>query len=448
MILKLTNIGRKENSKNSLYFVRCKEDSCLFVSEVQQKGKVLAMKVLQINATYRIGSTGHIMSDMNNVILENGYESFMVCAYSNEKNVANLYTMQTLPTRWEIKKNLLISRLTGRMGYRCRKETQKMLQWVAEIKPDIVHLHNIHGNYLHLESLFSYLKKNKIPVVWTLHDCWPFTGRCSHFELHGCEQWKTGCQKCTQKDIYPITYFFDFSKRMWKDKKEMFTGLANVQLVTPSAWLKQYVDQSYLNKYDCSIINNGVNLDTFYPCEKRSHYLADDSRKVILGMTSSWSERKGLYDFFKLDTMIDHEKYRIVLVGLNDRQMQQLPDSILGVRRTNNVQELVELYSSADVYVNPTYQDNYPTVNLEAAACGTPVITYRTGGSPESVPGEVGLVVEQGSIEQLYHSVMQILSEEKNAQTRSQYAKDHFDKNKKYEEYLQCYHQLMERVGD
>lgn len=406
------------------------------------------MRIVQINLTYNIGSTGHIMADLHQVIQSSRNESYMVCGYSNIKNVEHLHVMQTLPAIWDMRKDLLISRLTGRMGYNSQRETRKLVSWLEGIRPDIVHLHNIHGNYLHLGILFAYLKKADLPVVWTLHDCWTFTGRCSHFELHGCDQWKTGCQRCNQKDIYPITYLFDFSKSMWKDKKELFTGLANAQLVTPSAWLKQYVDQSYLNKYDCSVINNGINLNTFYPCKKRSHYLEGDSRKVILGVTSSWTARKGLYDFYKLDAMIDHEKYRIVLVGLNERQMKELPASILGIRRTNNVQELVELYSSADVYVNPTYQDNYPTVNLEAAACGTPVVTYRTGGSPESVPAEVGLVVERGDIGQLYNSIMKILSEEKNAECRSAYAKKHFDKNQKYEEYLECYRQLMKRAKE
>lgn len=406
------------------------------------------MRIVQINLTYAIGSTGHIMADLSKVIESSGNESYMVCGYSNQKRVNHLHIMQTLPTIWDLRKDILISRLTGRMGYNSQRETKKMLQWLDTIQPDIVHLHNIHGNYIHLKMLFGYLKEHNIRVVWTLHDCWSFTGRCSHFELHGCDQWKTGCQHCTQKDIYPITYFFDFSKSMWKHKKEMFTGLDHVHLVTPSVWLKKYVDQSYLSKYKCSVINNGINLNTFYPCAKRSHYVENDTRKVILGVTSSWTERKGLYDFYKLDTMIDHTKYRIVLVGLNDRQMKQLPESILGIRRTNNVQELVELYSSADVYVNPTYQDNYPTVNLEAAACGTPVVTYRTGGSPESVPAEVGVVVERGDIEQLYSSIMQILSEEKDAEAISAYAKSHFDKNKKYEEYLECYYQLMKCTGE
>lgn len=406
------------------------------------------MRIVQINLTYNIGSTGHIMADLHQVIQTSGNESYMACGYSNSHSMENLHVMQTLPAIWDMRKDNLLARLTGRMGYNSKRETHELVSWLENVCPDIVHLHNIHGNYLNLSILFAYLKKNAIPVVWTLHDCWSFTGRCSHFERHGCEQWKTGCQRCTQKGIYPITYFFDFSKSMWKDKKKMFTEVDHMQLVTPSAWLKQYVDQSYLNKYSCCVINNGINLNVFYPCEKRSHYLLDDERKVILGVASSWTKLKGLADFYKLDTMIDHEKYHIVLVGLNERQMKQIPDSILGIRRTNNIQELVELYSSADVYVNPTYQDNYPTVNLEAAACGTPVVTYRTGGSPESVPGEVGLVVEQGNIEMLYTGIMKILSEEKSIECRSRYAQTHFDKNQKYEEYLECYRQLIKRVKE
>lgn len=402
------------------------------------------MKILQINATYKIGSTGKIMSDLNDVIAESGYESFMLSGYTINAESHNLYCMSPENYNYVIRKNLLLSRLTGRMGYGKRKATKNSVEWIDSIKPDIIHLHNIHGNWINVKILMEYIKENNIPVVWTLHDCWTFTGRCSHFENFSCEKWKSGCYSCKNNKVYPITYFFDHSKGMWIDKKEWFTNIEKLVLVTPSRWLSDYVKQSFFSGKRVLVINNGIDINTFSPSANVSlHEEELYDKKIVLGVASSWTVNKGLNDFYKLNNLLDGEKYKIVLVGLNAAQLQNVPKGILAIRRTNDVSDLVGLYSRASVFINPTYQDNYPTVNLEAIACGTPVITYKTGGSIESVNEQVGRVVERGNISLLKQAIEE-LCERKPLSRREcrQYAEDYFDKDVKYQEYLLLYKSL------
>lgn len=401
------------------------------------------MRIVQINASYRIGSTGKIMSDLNTVIRSNGHESYMVCAYSPIKSTGNLYVMERLNHELAVRKNILISRVTGTMGYRQKLATKKVIQWIKNIKPDVVHLHNIHGDWLNIHELFNYLKASNVKVVWTLHDCWSFTGRCSHFEQINCSKWVDGCEKCANNKVYPISYFFDWTRQMWKDKRERFTGLKKLTIVTPSQWLADYVKKSYLSDYEVKVIHNGIDMNVFCPQKKRSIYLnACADKKIILGCASSWTERKGLFDFYKLNEMLDHKEYQIVLVGLNSRQLSEAPSDIIAIGRTNNATELAELYSCADVFVNPTYQDNFPTTNLEALACGTPVITYQTGGSVESVDEEVGEVVEQGDIQGLLNAIQRIEKDEELHRMCSAKALDFFNKNDRFQDYVRMYEKM------
>lgn len=398
------------------------------------------MNIVQINLTYQIGSTGHIVSDLDMVLEKKGHHSFIVCGYSSVRKKENIYTMQTLPAMWDIRKDILLGRITGRMGYNSKWSTIKAIQWIKEKRPDIVHLHNIHGNYINIDLLFRYLRNNGVSVIWTLHDCWAFTGRCSHFEFVGCNKWKKGCGGCPSLDVYPISYFFDFSQKMWRDKKKNFTSLNKVQIVTPSKWLKAYVNESFLKQYPISVIPNGIDLDIFHPYQTES-----SGKNIILGVASSWSERKGLYDIYKLDEMIDRSQNQITLVGLNDRQLKKLPKTIHGIKRTNDIHELAELYSRAKVFINPTYQDNYPTVNLEAIACGVPVVTYRTGGSPESVNESVGIVVEKGNVEAMAKAVADIIGKPLfSKKICVDYAKRNFSKEDRYKEYIKIYETMQE----
>lgn len=401
------------------------------------------MNIIQINATAGIGSTGKIMIDLDGIINSDN-NGFMICAYQNNNLSNNLFSFNNKNSNYVLKKNILISRITGIMGHRHTKETYEAIKWLDEKQPDIVHLHNIHGDWIDYRVLFKYLKEKNIPVIWTLHDCWAFTGRCSHFELCGCEKWKSGCFKCTNKHVYPITYFFDHSSRLWNEKKNIFTGLEKMTIVTPSMWLKEYVEKSFLSKYPVVVINNGIDTDIYKPVTSKSKYYDGiQDKKIILAVASSWSTFKGLDDIMILNNLINHDLYQIVIVGLNDKQMKMCPDNIVGVSRTNSQEELVELYSGADVFINLTYQDNYPTTNLEAISCGTNVITYNTGGSPESIPNKE-YIVNQGDVQKVYELIVQICQSPKEKQKLREYAINHFDKNIKFNDYIKLYKKILE----
>jgi len=308
-------------------------------------------------------------------------------------------------------------------------------------------LHNIHGYYLHVGILFKYLKNKTIPVVWTLHDCWPFTGHCAHFEWVSCEKWKTECNNCPLTHIYPSSWYIDNSKKNFYEKKSLFQGLENLTIVTPSLWLKGLVKQSFLKDYPVKVINNGIDLERFKPVEteivKDKYSLT--GYKIVLGVASVWDRIKGL-DHFKQLSKLLYEDVRIVLVGLNKKQIQSLPQNIIGVERTESVEELTALYSCADVFVNPTLVDNFPTTNLEALACGTPVVTYDTGGSPEAVDEETGIVVEQGDIGKLLTAVNKILNHGKE-QYKSNCRKravQKYDKIERYQDYLKLYESILD----
>ena len=357
------------------------------------------MRVLQINSVCGIRSTGRICTDLADVLLQDGHECKI--AYGRE-SVPEKYgkIAVRIGNDLDAKMHALQSRIFDNAGFGSRLATEKFIEWVKEYNPDIIHLHNIHGYYINIEVLFKYLAESNKPVIWTLHDCWAFTGHCAYFSYVKCDKWKTGCFNCPQKKRYPLSLLWDASKQNWQKKKALFTSVKNMTLVTPSKWLANEVKKSFLSNYPMNVIANGIDLDVFKPTPsdfKEKNGLV--GKKIILGVASSWSECKGLKDFIELSKILD-EKYKIVLVGLSGNQIKELPENVMAISRTNNVKELAEIYTAADIFFNPTYEDNFPTVNLEAQACGTPVITYRTGGSVESVPEKN--VVEQG----LYKDVL------------------------------------------
>lgn len=405
------------------------------------------MVIVQINITMGVGSTGKIVKDIDKGINSIGDKGYVACMTSNGCISNSVYEMYPKNFQIKNKENIFISRITGRMGYRNKNRTRKMLKWIEDKEPDIIHLHNIHGNWLNIKILFDFIKKKNYAVVWTLHDCWSFTGRCSHFEFFGCDRWKTGCFGCKQKKVYPITYFFDFSKYMWQDKKLEFTGISNALLVVPSEWLNGYVKQSYLKEYKSYVVHNCIDIGLFKPTADRSSQISGITQKIILGVASSWSKMKGLDDFVALDKLIDHSEYVIVLVGLNRRQLKQIPDSIVKIARTYDQKELAAMYTQARVFVNLTYQDNFPTTNLEATACGTPVITYKTGGSVESVFDRDN-IIPQGDINAVWKRIQILCGGEKNTIECRAIAEKYFDKSIFVNQYLKLYQTLMENKYD
>lgn len=369
------------------------------------------MKVLQINTSLNSSSTGRIASEIGDLLIREGHESAI--AYGRTACDSSSHGIK-IGDWMNILIHVAATRFMDRHGFCSKEPTITLIERIQEYGPDIIHLHNIHGYYIHVGILFNYLKGAGIPVIWTFHDCWPFTGHCSYFDRVNCMKWQTKCYKCPLTFGYPQSWFFDNSKKNFANKKDLFTGVKNMTLISPSNWLAQNLKQSFLKHYSVKVINNGVDLDIFRPIEStniRAKFKLD-GKYIILGIANVWDRRKGFDDFIKLRFLLD-SYIDIVLVGLSPKQIRKLPDGIIGISRTENTGILAGLYSTADVLVNPTYVDNFPTVNLEALACGTPVVSYYTGGSPEAIDSETGAVVPRGDISTLKNRIMDLLMKDK-----------------------------------
>lgn len=362
------------------------------------------MRILMINSVCGIRSTGRICTDQAEILESEGHECKI--AYGREA-VPKKYQRYAIRIGNDFDNKIagMLTRLTDRHGFSNKRATKRFLKWADSYNPDMLWLHNIHGYYINVEMLFDWIKSRpQMKVRWTLHDCWAFTGHCSYFTAVGCDKWKTCCGNCEQKRKYPASLIFDNSHKNFERKKAAFTGVKDMTLITPSNWLKELVEQSFLAEYPVEVVNNTIDTSVFKPTPSdfRKRYNLEDKR-VILGVSSVWEKRKGFDDFLSLSKLIG-EDYRIVLVGLNKKQKKCLPENIIGIERTNSTRELAEIYTAADVFVNLTYEDNYPTVNLEARACGMPIITYQVGGSPESA-GEEARLVNVGNVEKIYEEV-------------------------------------------
>lgn len=401
------------------------------------------MKVLQINVVCGVGSTGRIATDLYHIIKQEGHQCKIAYGRGEAMNILAEDGIR-IGNDMDMKAHALMTRITDKTGFYSKRATLRFIEWVKGYDPDVVHLHNIHGYYINIEVLVDYLKEAKKKVIWTLHDCWGFTGHCSHFDYIGCEKWKVQCSNCVQKQEYPKSLIKDNSKYNYQKKKELFSGIDNMTIVTPSKWLAELANQSYLGNYPVEVIHNGINLEKFkiIPTDFKERMGLTD-KKIVLGVTSMWEPRKGLQDFIKLSELLD-EEYKIVLVGLSEKQKQQLPKDIMGITRTNNVDELIEIYNAADVFVNPTYEDNFPTTNLESLACGTPVITYDTGGSVESVNSSCGSIVDKGNIESVNQGIAVLLEMDKRSLKENCASQSkRYDKIKKFKQYIDVYKEVI-----
>ncbi len=350
------------------------------------------LRILLINSVCGVGSTGRICTDLADEMNRLGHECKIAYARGDVPEKYKHYAVR-IGNKNSVMRHALSARLFDNGGFCSTRETKKLIEQIKTFDPDIIHLHNLHGYYINIEILFKYLAAANKRIIWTLHDCWSFTGHCAYFEYIGCEKWKCGCGKCPQIGAYPKSYR-DRSKKNYEKKKKAFSDINNMTLATPSKWLAELVDRSFMGKYPTEVIYNGIDTDVFKPTEnsfRKENNIED--KKIILGVANIWEKRKGLDDLIKLSDMLSSD-YKLVVVG--KLPGGKLPENILHIERTDSVFELAGIYSAADVFVNPTYEDNYPTTNLEAQSCGTPVITYKTGGSVESVPAEN--VVPQGDI--------------------------------------------------
>lgn len=400
-------------------------------------------KVLIINVSANSGSTGRIAENIGWTAIANGFDSYFAYGRIARDSQCKLIRIGSdKDIRW----HGLQSRIFDNQGFASTKATQLFVDKIKRIQPDIINIHNIHGYYANIDVLLKYLATTNIPVVWTLHDCWNFTGHCAFFDYAGCDRWKTHCHHCPRKTGYPSSYVFDSSSKNYEKKKALFGRMHNLHFVTPSQWLADLTKESFLSQFPVHVINNGLDLSVFKPIDNertKSKMGIQLGQKVILGVASVWHKRKGLDDFIQLAKALPEHK--VVLVGLTEKQVKELPQGMVGVTRTENTRELAELYSMADVFVNPTYADNFPTTNIESLACGTPVITYKTGGSPEAVDAETGLVVEKGSMVELIESVRQIMTcdrEQYRTSCRNR-AVQLYDKRKLFQDYIDLFNSVL-----
>lgn len=344
------------------------------------------MKVLLINSVCGIRSTGRICTDLAQKFEKEGHE--VKIAYGRVEEVPEQFQKYAvrIGNDFDLKMHALRTRILDEHGFGSKRATKKFLKWAEQFNPDLLWLHNIHGYYINVEMLFAWIKKRpNMQVKWTLHDCWAFTGHCSHFSVVQCEQWKIQCNYCLQKDRYPASKIKDNCYENFKRKKASFTGVKNMTLITPSKWLANLVKQSILKEYPIEIEYNTIDLSVFKPTESefRKKYHLED-KKIILGVASTWDDRKGLDDFIELRKLLD-DRYVIVLVGLSEKQIETLPEMIIGIERTNNTVELAEIYTAADVFVNPSREETFGLTTVEAIACGTPAIVYKETACEEII---------------------------------------------------------------
>lgn len=395
----------------------------------------MKLKLLQINECLNY-STGKITQSIGDAALSESWDSWIAYSVREPYHPSN---SKLIKVGCQIDPYIHYAEnwLFDREGLSSRKATKNLIEKIKEISPDIVQLHNIHDHWLNYQFIFEYLNTTNIKVVWTFHDCWAFTGHCFHFVAKGCKRWKTECHDCPLQKEYPKT-LLDRSKKNFKLKKRLFTSNPNLTIVGCSNWMADLVRQSFLKDKRIEVIHNGIDLNVFKP----SGIKPDDEKFRVLAVSNVWNKEKGYYDILKLRKYLPSD-YEIIIVGVTADQLKELPKGIKGIQRTQNLKELVDLYSSSDVLINPTYADTFPTINIEALACGSPVITYKTGGSPEIIDEKTGIVVEQGNLEALTKAITSLKDNPLDSEECRKRAETLFNKEERFKEYIKLYEQLL-----
>lgn len=395
------------------------------------------MTIVQINTTCGIGSTGKICVNISECLTDAQIENYIISSSPSgyplgiDCGLGDLYR----------KVQAVKSRISGKYGFISTFETRKIICALERIKPDIIHLHNIHGHDCNIEELFDYFRKIKAHVLWTFHDCWAFTGYCPHFSMIGCDKWKSGCFECPKYGTY--SWFFDRSRELYEKKKKMIEKV-DLTIITPSYWLASLVRESMFKNCSVYVIYNGIDTNIFKPTESnfRTRYGIAQNQFMILGVADIWRKSKGIDVFLRLCSKLDNDKYRIVLVGTDEKIEAQLPREIISIRRTQNQTQLAEIYSAADLFVNPTREEVLGLVNIESLACGTPVLTFRTGGSPECLDNTCGSVVDNNNVDAMEIEIKRISMEHPYLAEACIARAHHFDKQQRCLEYLKLYRQF------
>ena len=406
------------------------------------------MKLVEINTVNGTGSTGKIAISLYKLAESDGNEPYI--AYGRGKSPVGIRSFK-IGNMADFGIHVLSNFILGNSGFASRVVTKRFLKWLDNIQPDLLHLHNLHGFYIHIGMLFDYIKNRNIPVIMTLHDCWTFTGQCSHFDYISCDKWKKQCFSCPiYRSDYPYSLFRDNSRHNYRNKKEAFSNIPKMIIVTPSNWLSNLVKQSFLKNYYITTIYNGIDLDLFKPTkpnlDRTINYSTIKNKKILLGVANVWTNKKGYEFFLKLADILD-DSFHIVLIGVNKNQHKKLShhysDKITSIIRTNNQKELAQWYTIAHAFINPTLEDNFPTTNLEALACGTPVITFNTGGSPESITETCGIVVEKGNLSKLKEAIISLPNNNMITSESCRRQALKYNKDILFEEYLGLYKKIL-----
>lgn len=403
------------------------------------------MRLLQINVTANSGSTGRIAEGIGIAAQKAGFDSWV--AYGRHANQSSSHLI-SIGSTIDHYKHAIGTRLFDNHGLASNKATVSFLRRVDEIKPDIIHLHNIHGYYLNYKILFRYLHEKSIPVVWTIHDCWPFTGHCAHFTICGCDKWKNGCFSCPQKQTYPSSYLFDRSKNNYIEKKKAFSSLKNMTLVSVSQWLDNLVSESFFKAFNHTYIYNGIDTSIFSPSSNsdmiRSKLVFKQDETMLLGVASVWNKPKGFQDFTELSKVLS-PKQRIVLIGLTKKQIDTLPPNIIGIERTESTKLLAEYYSAADITLNLSREETFGLTTVEGFSCGTPGIGYNCTATPELFSQDTGYIVSPGDISGLLSCINCMCQRGKASYSKAcrDYALSHFCQEDRFQEYINLYRQIL-----
>ncbi|MBE6793907.1 MAG: glycosyltransferase [Ruminococcaceae bacterium] len=400
------------------------------------------MKVFSVNTVYGEGSTGNISQGIHDLCKEENIEYISACRNlpASKDGISDCIAIST---PFDSKLHGVLSRFTMLKGCFSYSKTRKLIKYIKSYSPDIIHLHNLHGSYVNIPLLTKYIKKHNISVVFTLHDCWAMTAICSHFSIAGCNRWQDGCHNCPQRKKYSSCPF-DFTKKVYKLKKKWFTGFNKAVVVTPSEWLSGVAKKSFLKDYEIKTIYNGINLDVFKPTIsdfKKKHNIQD--KKMVLGVAYGWGYSKGIDAMIEISHRLPKDKYAMVLVGVDENTKSTLPENIIAISKTANQKELAEIYTSADVFVNTTREEVLGLVNIEALACGAPVVTFNSGGSPECIDSTCGSIVEKDDIDALEKEIIRICETNPFAKISCIKRAELFDKNKRLREYLELYKSIL-----
>lgn len=401
-------------------------------------------KIVQINSVVNIGSTGRIAEEIGSLAIENGWDSYIAYGRDQKSSKSKLIKIgNNIDLKW----HGLNTRIFDTHGFSSKKSTLEFIKKLELLKPDIVHLHNIHGYYINIEILFNYLGAIDKPIVWTLHDCWPYTGHCIYYSSVNCNKWKVQCGKCPQIKTYPASLIFDNSKINFIKKKNIFNSISDLTIIPVSEWLSREVQFSFLSKHPRKVINNGIDLNIFKPRSKLDliNRLELNGKFIILGVANIWEKRKGLNDFVLLSNLLKNDEV-IVLIGLNKEQLINLPNNIIGLERTESLEDLGKYYSMADVFFNPSLEETFGLTTLEALACGTPAIVYNATASPELISKNTGFIIEQHNIEDVYNKIQLIKGVGKKQFEKSCRisAEKGFSKEERLLEYINLYEKLTE----